>query len=262
MANSELYDKKFPIPQEVIKSIQQALVQYPDGEGTKRAKFIVNNKHITYQSLKRIKNFFDNFNPSVNNKSQYELAGGNLMKGFIDRTLNTERDAVSRSKKIKQDVNVDVNLGLKPHKANPRLNENQETLKHNAVAIIFNDDNKILLLKRSSDPNQWCPNKWAFVGGGVENGETPEEGCVREIKEETQLEPQFYNKKFSLNKNDDSVEHVFACKYSGDPMDVTLNGEHEGFGWFSPEEMEFLDTVPNLKEFLIIGLKINNSEIT
>ena len=29
---------------------------------------------------------------------------------------------------------------------------------------------------------------WVFPGGGIEKGETPEEACIREVKEETGLE--------------------------------------------------------------------------
>ena len=102
MANSQLLDKQYRIPPDVLKYIQTTLVSNPSGEGVKRAKFMLKNGSVTYQELKRLKNFFDYFNPETDNKAQYALAGGDLMKSFVERTLNADRAAVKRSKKAKQ----------------------------------------------------------------------------------------------------------------------------------------------------------------
>ena len=83
MANQELYDKTYSVPSDVINSIRAALISNPNNNGTKRAKFIINNGVITYQAMKRLKNFFDYFNPQTGDKMQYALAGGNVMKQFI-----------------------------------------------------------------------------------------------------------------------------------------------------------------------------------
>ncbi len=57
-----------------------------------------------------------------------------------------------------------------------------------AVGIVIKDD-KILLIRRFRSGSDWT-NGWYFVfpGGGVEEGETPEEGCIREMKEELSLD--------------------------------------------------------------------------
>lgn len=47
---------------------------------------------------------------------------------------------------------------------------------------IFNEQGKILLVKHS-----YGKRKWSLPGGGLEENETNEEGCVREIREETGL---------------------------------------------------------------------------
>ena len=183
--NSELYDKRYKIPPEILKDIQKQLTANPKGEGVKRAKFLVNNGMITYQSLKRLKNFFDNYNGD--NPQQYQLAGGDKMKSFVDRTLQSDRDAVKRGDAIKRDIAHDPNLGTKAQQT-PRLNEDiDDELQKNALAIIVNEDSQILLLKRSPNIEQWQPGKWALVGGGVEENETPEQACRREINEETGL---------------------------------------------------------------------------
>ncbi|MFW6246996.1 MAG: NUDIX hydrolase [bacterium] len=254
MANSELYNKSYRIPSEVLNRINSVLVSNPHGEGVKRAKNMLKNGSITYQAMKRLKNFFDYYNPKKD-KLQYELAGGDLMKSFVDRTLNAERDATNRGDDIKRDLNVDVNLGTRASQS-PRLNEiaKKKKVEKNATAIIVGKDNRFLLLKRSSYPEQWMPNKWSLVGGAVEKGENPETACKREILEECGLEIADMIDTFTI-KRDGVMEYVFACRFNGDPIDVELNKEHDGYGWFTYPEIDYLDTVPHLKEFLILVFK-------
>jgi 8-oxo-dGTP pyrophosphatase MutT (NUDIX family) len=254
MANKELYNNTYKIPSDILNSIQKTLISNPNGEGVKRAKFMLKNGAITYQAMKRLKNFFDYFNNQNGDMVQYELAGGNLMKSFVDRTLNANRDAVKRSKDVRRDITTNPNSELKPYQT-PRLTEatkEKKELKKNAVAVIVNSDNKILLLKRPNIPKLWMPNKWSLVGGGIEKGESPEKACKREIKEETDLEIDKFVKSFTIQRNTDSIEHVFACRFNGDDSEINLDKENVSYGWFDISEMEFLDTVPHLLEYIAL----------
>jgi 8-oxo-dGTP diphosphatase len=248
MANQELYDKTYSVPPDVLNSIQAALISNPNNSGTKRAKFIIRNGALTYQAMKRLKNFFDYFNSQTGDKMQYVLAGGNAMKQFIERTLASDRVGVEQSKKVKQMYNVDPMLGTKPAQT-PQLNEDKKELKKNAVAVIVDNDNKILLLKRGNKV-LWMPSKWGLVGGGIEKNETPKQAIEREITEETGLEIKKFIKSFSIQRNPDSIEHIFVCRYDGDPTDIKLNEENTNYGWYDVDEMNFLDIVPNLIEYI------------
>lgn len=251
MANSQLVDKTFQIPSNVLKYIQTTLVSNPSGEGVKRAKFMLNNGVITYQAMKRLKNYFDYYNPQTGNKIEYALAGGDLMRDFVETTLNRERDGVSKGKVIRQDMHSDPNSELKP--VNARVDTlNESNLSKNVVAVIVNDDNKFLLVKRSDFPDQWMPSKWGLVGGGVNKNETPEKACKREIKEETGIEIDKFVKTFSIQRTPDNLEHIFACRFSGDLSEITLDKESAGYGFFDTSEIEFLDTVPNLMEYITL----------
>ena len=217
---------------------------------------MLKNGQITYSAMKRLKNFFDYFNPETGDKMQYALAGGQPMKNFIDITLTQDRNAVEQSKNIKQDMNANPNSELMPYQApTPSLSEAKEDLKKNAIAVIVDKDNKILLLKRGSDPKIWQPSKWALVGGAIEKGETPLQAVKREIEEETGLEIKKFIKTFSIQRNPDSVEHIFACRYEGDPTDIRLNDENTNYGWYDMDEMKYLDIVPNLVEYITIAFK-------
>lgn len=59
-----------------------------------------------------------------------------------------------------------------------RLNDIDDCLYRVAIRVLIVKDNKVLLVKESSDP--W----WAFPGGGVDHGETIEMSLVREVEEE------------------------------------------------------------------------------
>lgn len=254
MSNSVLYNKTFKVPFDVLKHIQSVLISNPTGDGVKRAKNIVKNGVVTYQGMKRLKNFFDYYNPNTDNKSQYELAGGDLMKSFIESKLNSERDAVRRGDKIKSNYNINPNLGVKAQQT-PRINEGKkEKIEKNATSIVVGKDNRILLLKRSNYPNQWMPNKWSFIGGSVEKNENPEAACKREIFEECGLDIKDMVDLFTI-KRDNTMEYIFLCKYDGDELDVQLNEEHDGYGWFTTPEIKFLDTVPHLMEYLTMTFK-------
>ena len=252
MANQELYDKRYQIPPDVIRHVSGMLVSYPTEEGKNRAKNIVNNKYLTYQAMKKLKHEMNSMEkPGI----QYELAGGNRMEMFIDRTLNQDRAGVQRSKEAKRDVASPPVTDLRAFQT-PRLNEAKEELKKNAVGVIVNSDNKILLLKRSDYPDQWMPDKWALVGGGIEKKEKPEEACKREIKEETGLEIDDFVESFTIQRHKDSEETIFACRYEGEDTDVDLDmKENVKYGWYDVSEMEYLDTVPHLIEYITLVFK-------
>ncbi|MCK4761998.1 MAG: thiamine phosphate synthase [Candidatus Aminicenantes bacterium] len=53
------------------------------------------------------------------------------------------------------------------------------------AAVVINKQDEILLVKRNVDPQK---GEWCLPGGFVEIDETPEQGCVRELREETGLD--------------------------------------------------------------------------
>jgi len=53
------------------------------------------------------------------------------------------------------------------------------------VCAVINKEGKILIAKRNLEPGK---NRWALPGGFVERDETPEDACLRELKEETGID--------------------------------------------------------------------------
>jgi 8-oxo-dGTP diphosphatase len=56
-----------------------------------------------------------------------------------------------------------------------------------ADAVIYLPDGRLVLVQRKRNPYKGL---WALPGGGVEVGETVEQACIREVREETGLEVQ------------------------------------------------------------------------
>jgi 8-oxo-dGTP diphosphatase len=57
-------------------------------------------------------------------------------------------------------------------------------MKQIAMVLLFDRFNRLLIYLRDDKPEIPFPNHWDFVGGHLEEGETPEEALVREVKEE------------------------------------------------------------------------------
>lgn len=60
---------------------------------------------------------------------------------------------------------------------------NNQQIHHVAIAILYRD-NKFLMQLRDNIPTIVYPGYWAFFGGHIEPGETPEVAVRREVLEE------------------------------------------------------------------------------
>ena len=106
--NKDLYNKKVKVPDEIREHMRNSFSSVStesNDEGHKRNKELQGSEEITYQQLKRIKNYFDNFKGDVQEKS-YILNGGDYMKKWINDTLRYLRDDIHNSKKIASDTGM------------------------------------------------------------------------------------------------------------------------------------------------------------
>jgi 8-oxo-dGTP diphosphatase len=117
-------------------------------------------------------------------------------------------------------------------------------MKQIAAIILENDDGKFLLALRDNKPGIPFPNHWDLIGGHVEEGETPEEAMVREVKEELDIDMKDYTfyKKFECLTGDayDNIKYIFSGKINIPIEEITLL-EGERAQYFSKEE------IPELK---------------
>jgi len=256
--NKQLYDKKYPVPEEILKNIEFSLHKYSgNNDGIKRAKFIKNNKSCTYQMLKGLKNFFDHAE-NIKNKEQYELAGGDLMKQWVDLTLKNERAKTEKKGYKEITASKDNISSLRPDKINTNfsINENEEKLNEYVICLLFNSNNDILMLKRGKTDN-WMPNKWAFLGGTIEKNELPINAAKREIKEEIGVTIKKLIEKFSI-KRDNQNEYIYiGLIQQDDEKNIKLDEENQDFKFVSIENLSKLDAVPNVMDYIRIVLGKN-----
>ena len=103
--------------------------------------------------------------------------------------------------------------------------------------VLLNDKNQALLNLRSKDAKEY-PNTWSFFGGGVEKGETPEEGLIREVKEEINFDLKEYKKIYEINA--DNKKNIYYAGKCNGPLSSLSLGEGDDFGFFSYEETKKL----------------------
>ena len=114
--------------------------------------------------------------------------------------------------------------------------------------ILVNPKGEIFLLHRDDTPNIEVPNKWSFVGGALEEGETPEEGILRETKEEIDFDV----KDISLFKEYDDHEirrYVFVGTIDKEISELTLT-EGDNMNFFTIEEALKMDISKNTKRYI------------
>ncbi len=94
---------------------------------------------------------------------------------------------------------------------------------------------EILILKRAGGA---APGAWYTPGGVLDRGETPEQGAVRELEEETGLVPTSPLFLVGLIPTRVYGADTFLVAYACDceQGEVRLSSEHTGFRWIKPEE--------------------------
>ncbi|WP_204137885.1 NUDIX domain-containing protein [Halomicronema sp. CCY15110] len=90
-----------------------------------------------------------------------------------------------------------------------------------AIALLMHEG-QFLLQLRDNIPTIVYPGHWAFFGGHIEPGETPEEGVWRELKEEINYVPPHLNL-FTRWEHENIVRHVFYGPLEVPPEQLQLN---------------------------------------
>jgi 8-oxo-dGTP diphosphatase len=108
-------------------------------------------------------------------------------------------------------------------------------------------DGEMLLIKRAVEPHKghWCP-----PGGVIDEGESPEEATVREVKEETGLDVSVRTKLGEvLGPVTGKYLGVFLCAYEGGALEPS-QAEVSDVRWFPCDEFHRLRMPSFIMDFL------------
>lgn len=115
------------------------------------------------------------------------------------------------------------------------------------VAAIIRDKDRIFATQRGYGEFK---DGWEFPGGKIEEGETPENALIREIREELDTEISVGEKitcvEYDYPKFHLSMDCFWAEIVSGD---LVLK-EHEAAKWLSREELDSVDWLPTDLELI------------
>jgi 8-oxo-dGTP diphosphatase len=123
------------------------------------------------------------------------------------------------------------------------------------AAIIFENDNgEFLLYKRDNKPGIPFPGYWDLIGGHVEEGETPEQALVREVKEEIDIDLKEFTffKKFKCMTGDayENIKYIYTGKINIPIEEIRLL-EGDRPQYFSREEIPNVNFANILKSIVM-----------
>jgi type II secretory ATPase GspE/PulE/Tfp pilus assembly ATPase PilB-like protein/8-oxo-dGTP pyrophosphatase MutT (NUDIX family) len=111
---------------------------------------------------------------------------------------------------------------------------------------------KVLTVQRADDTR--CPGAWETVHGRLHEGERPEDGAIREVREETGLDvTRLYNgtvQPFYLHMFGTVQLAIVFAAFVDEPAGVTLGEEHKQYEWLSPHDAASRFIWPREKEAL------------
>lgn len=138
--NKDLYGKMVTIPEDVLDYLSKCFESAKDApettEGYKRNQELREKRQISYQQLKRVKNWFDGYTGQRNN-APFVLNGGDYMKNWVNKTLGSMRDENHLGKEVKSEVLP--NQFIDDHEKDGLNDLNRPTKSHSS----YNDDIKI-----------------------------------------------------------------------------------------------------------------------
>lgn len=95
----------FPVEDKVLNRLKSNLQKYgqDDPKGSKRARNLITRKKVSYQEMKRIKNYFDNYEGDGSDV-EFKLNGGEIAREWIETQLGNARDTVDSIKRTRMDA--------------------------------------------------------------------------------------------------------------------------------------------------------------
>ena len=267
--NSELRNRKFPLPDGIRKQLQSVLDNYNGDktvDGYHRLNNILSMDGIKYSEMKRIKNFFDHYTGS-DKSDEFILNGGEPMKLWVNNTLNTATKSIEDYKQAKKDAGI-KNAFIKPHEKERQIRKNKPTQvkfqTNNATKALSNGE---IMKYESKSPNNKKLNEntdiLKYIPKRVFN-------TIEKFNQEVQKQKEYMDDEYCLKERDDydyTISPITINDKGEMEYDLVYNDfnktthhetiplvkEYEGEIWFDDEE--YKDQLRHYKADLKRGLK-------
>ncbi len=111
-------------------------------------------------------------------------------------------------------------------------------------------DNKVLLCKKQDQDGLLF---WDIPGGRVDGSETIHETLIRELKEEVSslsnfsIDKLIHAHRLEKDLKDGNGLMLLFYRIIAAPFNVVLSDEHEGYQWFSAEELERIENTSSVR---------------
>ena len=133
-------------------------------------------------------------------------------------------------------------------------------MKEIAAIILENDKGEFLLYLRDNKPTIPFPDHWDLIGGHLEEGETPEQALVREVKEELDIDLKEYTfyRKYECLTGDayENIKYIYTGRINLPSEKITLlEGVRPQF--FTSEEIPHVKFANILKSIVMDYIKDN-----
>ena len=109
---------------------------------------------------------------------------------------------------------------------------------------------KILLMLRDNLPFIAAPNTWSPPGGGIDEGETPDQAVRRELQEEICMVPAQLEYMGMWKFENVEAHGYFAVLNDEEAKRVKLGDEGQKLEFFSFEELKNLRLSPAFEEYI------------
>jgi len=115
-----------------------------------------------------------------------------------------------------------------------------------AVEVVVKNNDRILVMKRGENESV-APGEWNVPAGKVELMELPEDGAIRECKEETGLDAVIIKEiikrpRMIQKKGKDAYRLIYTYLMESTTPDpensVVMNEEHSEYAWVTAEELK------------------------
>jgi hypothetical protein len=142
MPNKDLQDKLFKIPESLYNELKMVKEKYNGQEtvqGFQRLNNLLNDEKLSYSEMKRLKNYFDNYDGDKSD-DEYKLNGGDRMAKWVNNALKIARDSIKKAKKEAGMSNTYIKNRENDQSKNPTKIRIPKIHKSSKANSIYNDE--------------------------------------------------------------------------------------------------------------------------